>query len=303
MQRFLLNGLSCKELVKRTRKQLLAGRISRDSAQLSFYFLLSTFPLLIFVTALLGYFLEVRALLNDAIQNYLRAVAPQSVTGLLNQTLREITAQSSGGKISLGLLGSLWVGSSGVLAIIRSLNDAYDVKEFRPWWRRRLLAIVLALAGMALVITSLILLVYGGQLIEQIAGAFHVTEPVIRIWTFLHWPILLCLIFVAFYGLYCFGPNVKHPRWSHVVPGTLCAMLVWFLVSYGFKIYLLYFNRYSVTYGSIGAVMILLLWFYFTGIAILLGGEINSVIENNSADKRVEEQKGAERERTTKKSC
>ncbi len=276
-----LHGLTLAELGRRVWKQIRADRILGKSAELSFYFFLSIFPLLICLTALFGYFMEVQALLRTVIHDYVQRVAPDSAMALLDKTLVEITTRTSGGKISIGLIVALWVGSSGVFAIINSLNVAYDVKESRPWWKRRLIAIGLALAAITLMIVALALLIAGGELIVNLGAQFGVSAAVVLVWKILQWPLVLSFVFAAFYGIYWFGPNVEHPKWNCLVIGTLVAILVWLGISLGFKLYLQHFNRYSMTYGSIGAVIILLLWFYFTGIAILIGGEINSVIEKS----------------------
>jgi membrane protein len=253
-----------------------------QAAQLSFYFLLAMFPMMLFLTALLGLLLKSDAALRDLITNYLGAVLPSSASGLIQQTLEEVNQGSNGGKLSFGLIFSLWAASNGVVAIITSLNIAYDVKEARPWWKRRLVALALTAVFVALILGALLLMIYGGELITWAAGRLRVAPAAMQGWRVAEWGLLIFLVVLAFNVLYIYGPNVKRRQWHWLMPGTLVGVGLWLLASFGFKLYLRFSDQYSVTYGSIGAVIVLLLWLYLTGAAILLGGEVNSEIETAS---------------------
>ncbi len=271
-------------LAKHLWKRINDHEIFDRAAQLSYYFLLALFPLLLFMMTLLGYFagksVEVRAKLIS----YLARVMPGSAIELVQATLDEITQARSGSKLSIGILAALWAASNGMGAISDTLNAAYGVEETRPWWRVRLTAVTLTVALSVLIILALIIVLYGGEIGERLAvylgfgGAFTI------VWKILQWPVALSFLLVTFTMIYHFGPNVR-PRkcrwWSW---GTLVAIVLWLLFSFGFRLYLHYFNSYGVTYGSLGALIILMLWFYFTGIAILIGGEINSEFEQRSKD-------------------
>lgn len=274
-----LGGLSWKELVKRVYHEFWEDRVLGQAAQLSFYFLLALFPLLLFLTSLLGLVLQSDAALHDLLNNYFSTVLPGSVSSLVQGTLEEVTQSSNGGKLSFGLVFSLWAASTGVVAIIDALNIAYEVKEFRPWWKRRLVAVALTIGFVVLIISALALMIYGGRLIHWAMGESAVGPAVERAWRAGEWILLIGLVLMAFNILYVFGPNVKRGEWHWIMPGTVVGVVLWLAASFGFKMYLSFADRYSVTYGSIGTVIVLLLWLYLTGAALLLGGEVNSEIE------------------------
>src|SRR3989440_10925215 len=260
------------------------------SAQLSYYFLLALFPLLLFLITLFGYFNGAGSHLRHRLIAYLGEVMPSSALHLVAATIDEVTQARGGGKLSVGLLLALWASSSGMNAISQSLNAAYDVRETRPWWKVRLLSIALTIALSVLIISALLIVLYSGRFGHQLAGLIHEGEAFALVWRILQWPIALAFVFIAFVMIYRFVPNVAakregkglrrtdyRRRWFS--PGIGIAIALWLLVSLGFRLYLHFFNSYSATYGSLGALIILMLWFYLTGAAILLGGEINCEFE------------------------
>jgi membrane protein len=259
----------------RIREHALLGR----AAQLSYYFLLALFPLLIFLVTLLGYFAAAGTQLRDSLLSYLATVMPYSALMLVHATLDEVIATRGGGKLSFSLLAALWVASSGMGAISDTLNVAYNVKERRPWWRVRLVSLGLTMALTLLIVAALAIVLYGGRLGDVIAngigygGAFKIG------WRLLQWPIMLLFAYVTFHLIYYFAPNRPFGRWQRTTPGAIVALALWLLISFGLRIYLHFFNSYSVTYGSLGALIVLMLWFYLTGMAVLIGGEINSMLE------------------------
>jgi membrane protein len=209
---------------------------------------------------------------------------------LVVATIDQVTNARGGGKLWFGLLAALWAASSGLNALAQALNAAYDVPETRPWWKVRLISIALTIAIAVLIISALLIVLYGGQLGQFIATLAHAGDAFEIAWKVLQWPISLGFVFVAFSLIYRFGPNVSarrrgsrlpasdfRRRWFS--PGVVIAVILWMLVSLGFRLYLHFFNSYSATYGSLGALIILMLWFYLTGAAILLGGEINCELE------------------------
>ncbi|HWT01573.1 MAG TPA: YihY/virulence factor BrkB family protein [Pyrinomonadaceae bacterium] len=276
-------GLTWKELGKRVWNEMNADDVWGRAAQLSYYFLLALFPLLLVLMALLGIFADKSVELRDSLINYLTQVMPASAGDLVKTTIQGVTESAGGGKISFGILATLWAASNGMGAISETLNTAYNVKESRPYWKTRLVAIGLTVALALLIMVALALLLYGFEIADAIAswaglsGVFTVT------WKIAQWPIVLFFILLAFNLIYYFAPDLKEQEWKWVTPGAAIAVVLWILVSFGFKTYLKYFNSYSATYGSLGALIIMMLWFYFTGLAILIGGEINSEIENAAA--------------------
>ena len=278
-----LGGLSWAGLGKRVWSEIQEDDVLGRSAQLAYYFLLALFPALLFLVSLIGYFAGENSELRANLFNYLSTVLPGEASQLISKTVTDVTQGSGGGKLSFGVLATLWAASNGMGAISETLNVAYEVKETRPFWRVRLTAIALTLALAFLIISALVLVLYGHDLAELVAGKFGLGEAFEWAWKILQWPIVLAFVLFAFALLYYFAPDLHDQTWKWVTPGSVLGVALWLLVSFGFKAYLSYFNTYSATYGSLGAVIILMLWFYFTGAAILVGGEINSEIEHEMA--------------------
>ncbi len=273
-----LGGIGWKELAGRVWSEMSEDDVWGRAAQLSYYFLLAVFPLLIFLTTLLGYFAEAGTELRADLLRVLGTVVPAEATDLIFKSINEAEQNAGGGKLSFGILATLWAASNGMGAITESLNIAYEVRETRPWWKARLTAVVLTIGLALLILTSLALTLFGGHLAEWIAAHWMFGSVFVTTWKILQWPIILAFVLFAFALIYYFAPNVKNRRWQWITPGTVAGVLLWLLVSFAFRLYLHYFNSYSATYGALGAVIILLLWFYLTGAAILIGGEVNSEI-------------------------
>lgn len=280
-----LGGLTWQELGTRIWAEIYAGDLFNRAATLSYYFLLALFPLLLFLITLLGYFTQIGSELRSNLFNYFGYVLPRSASELVNTTISEISSNSGSGKLSFGLLAALWFASNGMGAVSETLNATYGVKESRPWWNVRLRAVALTLALSLLIISALTLLLYGGDIGEAIANRLHLSTAFAITWHLLQWPIILAFVLFAFALVYYFAPDLKHQKWYWITPGSIVGVTLWLLVSFGFRIYLRYFNTYSVTYGSLGAVIILMLWFYLSGAAILIGGKVNAEIENAAAQR------------------
>jgi len=278
-----LGGLSWKTLARRVWADIGKDDIFGRAAQLSYYFLLALFPLLLFLMSVIGLIMGSGTGLRHSLFNYLGKVLPSSASELVSNTVFEVSNASGGGKISFGILAALWAASAGMGAISESLNVAYHVKETRSWWKQRLIAVGLTLALAVLIITALVIVLYGGRIADGLASSYSLGGGFTLAWKVLQWPIVLFFLFLGFGLIYYWAPDLKDQDWRWITPGSLVAVVLWLLVSFGFRLYLHYFNSYSKTYGSLGAVIILMLWFYFTGAAILIGGEVNSDIENSAA--------------------
>ncbi len=279
-----LGGLSWIELGKRVWSEINGDDVWGRAAQLAYYFLLALFPLLIFLTASLGLMLGSGAGLRVALFNYLSEVMPGAAFQLVDTTMTEITGASNAGKLSFGLLAALWAASNGMGAITQSLNVAYDVTETRPWWKQRLVAITLTISLSVLVIGALLLILVGGQVADYLAAQYQLGSFFPVAWKTLQWPIALAFMVTSFALIYYFAPDLKEQDWKWLTPGSAIGVALWLIVSFGFKAYLHYFDSYSKTYGSLGAVIVLMLWLYLTGAALLVGSEINSEIENAAAE-------------------
>lgn len=278
-----LRNISWLELAKRVWKETSDDKMFGRAAELSYYFLLALFPLLILLTSIVGIIIGEGAGTRQTLYSYLGRIMPPSASQLIQATMVEVSAGSSGGKISFGLLAALWAASNGMSAITESLNIAYDVKEARPWWKTRLVAIGLTIALSVLIISALLLVVAGSHIGESLGGYLGYSSAFATAWKIIQWPVVLAFMMLAFALIYYFAPDLRQQEWHWLTPGAAIGVALWLLVSVGFRVYLQYFNTYNKTYGSLGAVIILMLWLYFTGAAVLIGGEINSEIENAAA--------------------
>ena len=278
-----LGGLSPKRLAKRVWTETQEDEVFGRAAQLSYYFLLALFPLLIFLTSVIGLVIGSETNLSQSLFNYLARVVPPAAFQLIDSTVREVSAASSGSKVSFGILAALWAASNGMGAITEALNVAYDVKESRSWWKKRLVAIGLTLALSVLIISALVMVLAGDKVAHMVSASYALGSVFLMVWNILQWPIVLAAMLFAFALIYYFAPDVREQKWTWITPGAVVGVVLWLLVSFGFRIYLQFFDSYSNTYGSLGAVIILMLWLYLTGAAVLVGGELNAEIENAAA--------------------
>lgn len=278
-----LGGLSVTDLAKRVWHEVQEDEVFGRAAELSYYFLLALFPFLIFVTSVIGLVLGSGTGTRHQLFEYLARVMPPSAFQLINTTIQEVSSASSGGKLSFGILATLWLASNGMGAITTSLNVAYDLKESRPWWKQRLTAMGLTIALSVFIISALLLVLAGSSIAEWLASVFGFGSTFPLIWKILQWPVVLACLIFAFALIYYFAPDFREQAWTWLTPGAAIGVVLWLLVSVAFRVYLHFFNSYSATYGSLGAVIILMLWLYFTGAAVLIGGEINSEIEHAAA--------------------
>jgi membrane protein len=278
-----LGGLSWFQLAKRVWSEIQEDNVFGRAAELSYYFLLALFPFLIFLTSVIGLVLGSGTGTRHMLFNYLARIMPPSAFQLIDATMVEVSTASSGGKLSFGILAALWAASNGLTAITGSLNTAYDLKETRSWWKQRLVSIGLTMALSVLIIGALVLVVAGGKIAEWLAAHYGFGPVFPTAWKIVQWPVVFGCIMLAFALIYYFAPDFREQSWQWLTPGAAIGVVLWLLVSLGFRVYLHFFNSYSATYGSLGAVIILMLWLYFTGAAVLIGGEINSEIENAAA--------------------
>ena len=286
-----LSGLSWKQMAVRVWNEMNRDDVFGDAAKLAYYFLLALFPLLIFLTSAIGLIVGSGTSMRQTLFQYLSRVMPSSAFQLIDSTMLEVTRSSSAGKLSFGLLLALWAASNGVDAITESLNTAYDVEETRAWWKRRLAAVLLTVGLSVLIIAALALVIGGGRLADYLAAVFGFSSAFTWVWKLLQWPMALAFMLTAFASIYYFAPDLRNQDWKWITPGSVIGVVLWLLASFGLKGYLHFFNSYSMTYGSLGAVIILMLWLYLTGLAVLIGGEINAEIENVAAQRGAPEAK------------
>lgn len=249
-----------------------------SAAQIAFYFSFSLFPLLYSLISGLGLVLESTDELRLQVFGYLEHVMPSSAYELVDFTLEETIAGSTGRKITLGLAVAIWSVSAGIDSLRNTLNKVYELKETRAWWRLKLQSIIYTVCGMIIIGSLLLITFYGSQLISKalISFSLNLDFPILHI--LIQWILIFLLLLFAFELFYNLLPNYPEFEWEWISIGTLIAIVIWVAATGGFKLYLQYFNTYNRTYGSLGAVIILMLWLYIAGASILIGGAINAVL-------------------------
>ena len=277
-------------IVKRTFHAFNEDNLLSRAAELGYYFLFALFPTLVSASALLGIVARSASDIYVKLLNYLALVVPHDAMGIVLETFNQTTANSTGGKIGFGLAAAIWSASVGFSAIQDTLNIVYKVKETRPFWRAR---------GSAMLVTVLLSLIVTVTLTCLFLGTFlshwvrdHIHNPRLGLVYGISVHVIFdvataAMLILLFAVIYYFAPDIKNKRWRWLTPGAAIGIACWFVASIALRIYLHYFNSYSVTYGSLGAVIILLTWFYITGLTLLLGAEINSEIEASAAENRL----------------
>ncbi len=267
-----------KAFFKRLYYKVDASDLFNRAAQIAFYFSFAFFPLLLFLVTLAGLVLESTESLKRELYGYLNQIMPSSAFDLVHKTLDEIIENSSGGKLTIGIFVTLWSASAGIDSIRSSLNAVYELKEVRSWWNTKLQSLVLTLVFIILLGIALVVVSSGWEIFQYLLAAigFRVTSPLVLV--SIQWIALFAVLLFATEVIYSWVPCFDKFRWVWITPGALVAMVLWVAFTGGFRLYLQYFNTYNRAYGSLGAVIILMLWMFLTGTAILIGGAINSVL-------------------------
>jgi membrane protein len=266
------------ELFKRTLKETADDNCFGMAAQLAYYFFLSLFPALLIVVALTSFF---PSNLLDSILGWFGLFTPPEVLELVRGQVQQITHSGHAGLLTFGVLGALWSSSSAMSAIIDTLNRAYGVKEERPWWKIQLFAIIMTVVMSVFVLVSFTLVISGPEIAETLATHVGLGPVFAWTWKLLQWPVVFLLISMGFGLVYYLAPDVEQ-RWPWIVPGSRFATIMWLLISIGFRFYVTHFGQYNKMYGAIGAAIVVLLWFYLSGLVLLVGAELNSEIEHAS---------------------
>jgi membrane protein len=279
---YLKVPLSWKEIFRRTLKEAFwEDNCLGMAAQLAYYFFFALFPALLFLLALASYF-PLTTLIDEMFRT-LGSFVPPEVLSIITDQIKKISEGEQTGLLTLGMLATLWSSSAAMTAIIDTLNAAYDVQEGRPWWKVRLIAIGLTIGVALFILLSFALVLVGPTMAETIADRSPALGPVFEwTWKIVQWPLVFALASTGIALIYYFAPDVEQ-GWIWLTPGSLFATTVWLIASLGFKYYVASsMGAYVETYGAIGGVMVLLLWFYLSGLAILIGAELNAEIEHAS---------------------
>ena len=280
MLTFLRVPLSWREILRRTFKEsFVEDNCLGMAAQLAYYFFFALFPALLMLIALASYF-PYHTLVDDLFK-MLGGFAPPEVLTIITDQLAKIAKGEQGGLFTIGFLITIWSTSSAMTAIIDTLNAAYDIQEGRPWWKVRIIAISLTIGVALFILISFGLVLAGPTLAERLADRFYLGSAFEWSWKILQWPIVFGFVSAAFAIVYYFAPDAEQ-EWVWLTPGSIFATTLWLLASLGFKFYVANWASYTETYGAIGGVMVLMLWFYMSGLVILLGAEMNAEIEHAS---------------------
>jgi len=256
------------------------------AAALSYYSVLSLFPALILLSAVVAY-LPVPDLFNQTLAMMARFLPPDTM-GLVRRVLADVISPNRGTFLSFGILGTLWAASGGFSAAIEALNVAYDVEDDRPFWKTRPLALALAFITGILLLVALATMIVGPRFGEWLAARVHLSRLFILLWPYLHWTIAVGFTVLAVEVLYFLAPNVKQ-RFLATLPGAVLAVGCWIGLSYLLGIYFRHFANFNKTYGSLGAAIALMVWLYWTGFAMLVGAELNAELAKRSREGKLEQ--------------
>jgi membrane protein len=282
--------LSWSELAHRTWREVIDDDVLGLAAQLSYYFFLALFPAILFLLAVASFF-PLSNITDDVGRSLGPFVSPQ-VLELIKEQMRRLANNENGGLLTFGVAGALWSSSAALVSIVGALNRAYDIDEGRPWWKVRLIAIGLTLGVALIVLVALSLVLVGPTLADKLGQTTGWGAPFEWTWLILQWPMVFALVASGIGLIYYFGPDAEQD-WAWITPGAVAATMLWLLVSLLFKVYVANFTDYEGSYGAVGGVIVLMLWFYVSGIAILTGAELNAEIEHASPYGKAPGQKNA----------
>jgi membrane protein len=266
------------ELAKRTFRECLEDRVLGLASELAYYFLLALVPALVFVAAIASFF---PGPVLDEILRGLSGFAPPAAVEIVQDLLGSVASGENSGVLTLSLLMALWSSSAAMVGITEAMNRAYDIDEGRPWWKVRLIAVGLTITLAVLVLSAFALVILGPRAADFVAARLGFSQAFAMAWKILQWPLVFAMVVFAIGLVNYFGPDAEQ-RWEWITPGSLLSTVVWLLASLAFKLYVSNFADYNKTYGSLGGVIVLMLWFYISALSILVGSEMNSEIEHAS---------------------
>lgn len=283
---FSLQGLSFCGFIVRLWNSVNDDDIVNRAAELAYYFLFALFPALIFISAMFGMFASTKTQANIELMLYLGKVIPPGAFGMVEAAFSSTTRASDSGKLLFGALVALWSATYGMSSAQNILNVVYRVRETRPYWRAKLVAMLLTLAIFVLVFSAMLLLLVGDYVMKIVANDWLTNGTILIAWGVIRLVAALFFLSLVFSLTYHWGPDRKGHKWRWISPGAVAGIAGWLGVSIGFRVYLHFFNNYAVLYGSFGTVIVLLTWFYVSGLMLLLGAEINATLECAAQEKQ-----------------
>lgn len=288
-----LQGVPVRVIARRTWNSLLHDNLFGSAAELGFWFLFALFPALVSASSIVGLAARHASANYVLLLHYMALAIPPSAFNIVLLTFNQITEASSGKKVTLAFAIALWAASSGFSAIQDSMNTVYKIKDTGPYWKARSAAVLISTL-LSLLITAIFSVLLAADFFASLAtlhiAHLAIADPVVVLIHILGWIVAVALLALLFALIYYWAPNVKQRQWHWLTPGGAIGILGWVLASLGLRLYLHFFNTYTVTYGSLGAVIILLTWFYLSGLMLLLGGEVNSEIEAAATETRLRAQ-------------
>lgn len=272
-------SMTWRDLLVKTYHEILDDDVLGLAAQLSYYFFLALFPALLFGLALASFFpLDT---LTDDISSLLGPVVSPEILTLIQDQMKRLANAESGGLLTFGVVGALWSSSAALVSIVDALNRAYDLEETRPWWKVRLTAIGLTLGLTVFILAALTLVLAGPTIATYLDERVGLGSAFKWTWLVLQWPVAILLTATALGLVFYFGPDADQD-WVWITPGAVIGAVLWLVVSLATKIYVANFTDFNASYGTVGGVMVVLLWLYVSGIAILVAAELNAEIEHAS---------------------
>lgn len=273
----MIYGVSIKQFLRDLIQETSDDNVFNGAAALGYYLTLAIFPAIIFVMTIIPY-LPIEDV-DQAIMDLLGQALPADAYDLVAGVVSEVTSERRGGLLSFGLLATLWAASTGMYAIMQQLNITYDVKEARSFIRARATALMLSVLFGLLVIGAFSLIVLGGRIEDWLGNRFGFADALVTFFAVFRWIVIVLALLLGFAMIYYFAPNVEQ-KFKFITPGSVFGVVLLLIASLGFTLYIRNFADYSTTYGSIGAVIILMLWLYIAGLVILIGSEINALVEH-----------------------
>ena len=278
----VIGGYRIGPLLRKSGREILDDNVLGLAAQTAYYFFFSLFPLLLFLAPMLGLIGDKQELVGW-LMGQLATTVPEDALDLLEGVIRDVVyAENAPGLMSIGILLALWTGSNVFNALIGALNRAFDCEDGRPWWQKRLLAIAAVIVGGFAILLTTVIMLAGPDIVDWVAGRMGLGAQAAITWKIVQSVLAILLLIGTMWLVYWFLPAVKgHSRW-HVLIGAATATLLWIIVTLAFRLYVSNFANFNATYGTIGGVIILLMWMYLTMLVILAGGELVGELEKGT---------------------
>ncbi|WP_246031830.1 YihY/virulence factor BrkB family protein [Salibacterium salarium] len=259
-------------------KELQADRAVGLAAEQAFFYMLSLFPLLILFLSMLPYF----SIDVERVMFFIETALPPQTAAMIEENVISVVKGDNSGLLTFSVIGTIWSASAGMNAFIRAMNEAFSVKTHRPLWKARFLSILLTFGMLVVLIIIFVLSIFGELLLDTITSYLALPEQTEVLFQILRWVLTIIVMIALLCCLYYFAPRINI-SFRYVLPGAITATILWQLISLGFSFYVNNFGNYSATYGSLGGVIVLMLWLFLTGLSLVIGGEINAILKKSAS--------------------